>query len=242
MTPARLRRNSALSVWLRDFAPRHPPTWYRQRNRRALCQRLALGPAALSEFPGYCLVHPIPARHGLSTSEIGEGYLAEAFMIHVFLVGSTSSPAISPPFPHCDFVPPTIPLVLQKHPAGEHIRRLQRHDVIRRQHYDRDRRQDDWPDATARGRARFGSSGHLRTAAGSCAARCIGAKASLAVGAETVVHVAAASVRRWQEFIIGIVREIDVVGDAGAEAGIAGEKLVHPVAVAGEDHHQILAL
>mgnify|MGYP003693662831 CR=1 FL=1 len=33
-----------------------------------------------------------------------------------------------------------------------------------------------------------------------------------------------------------------MVGDARAEAGIAREELVHAVAVAGEDHHQILAL
>ena len=48
--------------------------------------------------------------------------------------------------------------------------------------------------------------------------------------------------RDRQQLIIGIVRKIDVVGDAGTEARIAGEKLVHPVAIAGEDHHQILAL
>jgi hypothetical protein len=33
-----------------------------------------------------------------------------------------------------------------------------------------------------------------------------------------------------------------VVRDPRPEAGIAGKESVHPIAVAGEDHHQILAL
>ena len=39
-----------------------------------------------------------------------------------------------------------------------------------------------------------------------------------------------------------IVREVDVVGDARAEAGIGGEEARHPLAIAGKDHDEVLAL
>ena len=48
--------------------------------------------------------------------------------------------------------------------------------------------------------------------------------------------------RDRQQFLVGIVGKIDVMGDARAKARIAGEEAVHAVRVAGEDHHQIVAL
>ena len=54
----------------------------------------------------------------------------------------------------------------------------------------------------------------------------------------------AATMRRRDrlEFLDPVVREIDVVGDPRAEARIALEEGVHAVPVAGEDHHQVVAL
>ncbi len=43
------------------------------------------------------------------------------------------------------------------------------------------------------------------------------------------------------ELVRGVVGEVDVVGDAGAEAGVGGEELVHAVRVAGEDDDEVVA-
>ena len=39
-----------------------------------------------------------------------------------------------------------------------------------------------------------------------------------------------------------VVGEVDVMGDARAEAGVRAEEVVHPVLVAGEDHDELVAL
>ena len=45
-----------------------------------------------------------------------------------------------------------------------------------------------------------------------------------------------------EQFVVGIVGEVDVMRDARAEAGIGLEELVHPVGVAGENHDEVVAL
>jgi hypothetical protein len=45
-----------------------------------------------------------------------------------------------------------------------------------------------------------------------------------------------------QQFVVGVVREGDVVRDAAAQARVALEEGVHAVLVAGQDHDQVVAL
>jgi hypothetical protein len=41
---------------------------------------------------------------------------------------------------------------------------------------------------------------------------------------------------------VAVVGEVDVVGDARLHAGVGFEEALHAVGVAGEDHHQVVAL
>src|SRR3982074_1405995 len=89
---ARWRRNSGSTVWLRDFARRHPPMTWRQRISRALHWRLALHPAARSEFLDCRFSNPIPAGPDLSIPNLMLDRLADNLDICGEAAGSVPRP------------------------------------------------------------------------------------------------------------------------------------------------------
>ena len=64
----------------------------------------------------------------------------------------------------------------------------------------------------------------------------------LALRAEAVVLLRQQQLGDREQFVCAVIGEIDVVRDARAHTRIAVEETVHLVLVAGEDHHQIVAI
>ena len=73
-------------------------------------------------------------------------------------------------------------------------------------------------------------------------ARCSARSVSSASGARAVALVAEHGSRDLLELVVGIVGELDVMRDARAEARVRLEEPLHPVGVAGEDHHEVVAV
>ena len=61
-------------------------------------------------------------------------------------------------------------------------------------------------------------------------------------GPEDVVLGRHHQVRDLHQLVDVVVREVDVMGDARAEARVRAEEVVHPVLVTGEDHDQLVPL
>ena len=74
-----------------------------------------------------------------------------------------------------------------------------------------------------------------------CAAGCTRAEPSRP-SAQPVLHGAEHALRDLLELLGAVVGKVQVMGDARGEPGIRAEEGLHAIAVAGEDHDQILAL
>jgi hypothetical protein len=97
-----------------------------------------------------------------------------------------------------------------------------------------------WPGAAARGPAHCARCVRWRNAAAPAAPGT--AQRSRAPIAEAVVLAGQHAIGDRQQFVGRVVGKVDVVGDARAHAGVGLEEGVHAVLVAGQDHHQVVAL